>query len=154
MYARLLGDTDSFFEEFTALGREADKRSRDFFQPDISPRKRSRYSSIESAFATNSPLSGFDDTVFGGDPASLSSSESYSFGHPSSPESGVDVFAPQPSHSTTSTTSSILLPPGGMQGILSQNEEGPKIIVEEEPEEVWRAFVHIESMLDGQCSKH
>lgn len=142
IYAAMLGDSDFFFEEFTSLGRETDKRTRSFFQSDSSPSKRSRYPSIESAFAvTTSPISGFEDTVFG-DPASLSSAESFSFGHPSSPESGVDMFAPQtmlhpaPNSSSSSSSGGARLPSSSMQGILSQNDEGPKIVVEEEPEEV------------------
>ena len=135
IYARLLGDSDLLLDGFASFEREHEKRGRSFYQADISPRKRSRYSSIESAFAiTNSPLSGFEDTVFG-DPASLSS-ESYSFGHPSSPESGVDMFAPQHSHPAASSSSGVRLPSNSMQDILSHNEEGPKIVVEEEPEEV------------------
>ena len=50
------------------------------------------------------------------------------------------MLTPQPLQSAPTSSSSVRLPSNGMQGILSQNEEGPKIVVEEEPEEVRRAL--------------
>lgn len=50
------------------------------------------------------------------------------------------MLTPQLSQSVPTSSSSVRLPSNGMQGILSQNEEGPKIVVEEEPEEVRRAL--------------
>lgn len=52
------------------------------------------------------------------------------------------MFAPQTMHlapnssSSSSSSGGARLPSSSMQGILSQNDEGPKIVVEEEPEEV------------------
>ena len=51
------------------------------------------------------------------------------------------MFAPQtmhlaPNSSSSSSSGGARLPSSSMQGILSQNDEGPKIVVEEEPEEV------------------
>lgn len=62
------------------------------------------------------------------------------------------MLTPQPSHSApTSSSSSVRLPSNSMQGILSQNEEGPKIVVEEEPEEVRRALSQLVDTLKA-CS--
>lgn len=61
------------------------------------------------------------------------------------------MLTPQLSQSVPTSSSSVRLPSNGMQGILSQNEEGPKIVVEEEPEEVRRALSQLVDTLRA-CS--